>query len=89
MCSHLQMKLSCHAKSIGGAHTLIFIFKSDDNKRNLDLKEHRVFSSNWEKVEFAFSIDTNYLSYLRIDDLNVSKAPNSVQIKDLVLLEKR
>lgn len=83
-----KLKLTCEAKSIGAEHTLGFIFKANEDRDTLDYREYKVFNNTWESVELAFSIDTDKESYLRIDDRDVSTAPSSVQIRNLILYEK-
>jgi hypothetical protein len=55
----------------------------------LDEKDYVVFNPEWEKINLVFTIISNEASFLRIDDLHVLKAPSHVQIRNIVVYEKR
>ena len=42
----------------------------------------------WERVQWFFHANPALDFWVRLDDLNVSAAPSSVQIKDLRVIEK-
>ena len=83
-----RLRLTCEVKKESVSHILRFVFKGETSKDVLDEKDYVIFSPEWEKVELFFSVSTKEPSLFRIDDLSVLKAPSSVSIRNLVLVEK-
>ena len=84
-----RLRLNCEVKRDNASHLLRFVFKGEQSKNVLDEKDYVVFSPQWEQVNVAFTISANEPSYLRIDDLAVLEAPSGVQIRNIVLYEKK
>lgn len=85
---HRNLKVSCEAKIIGGEHTLKFVLKNEAADKWLATEDRRVTMDSWTPLTAYFRIPANQDCRLRIDDLEVSKAPSSIQIRNLVLAEK-
>lgn len=83
-----NLRLSCEAKVVGGEHTLKFVLKNEQTDRWLATEARRVTENTWSPLSLYFRIPANEECRLRLDDLEVSKAPSSIQIRNLVLAEK-
>jgi hypothetical protein len=81
--------LSCEAKVIGGEHTLKFLFKNEKTNKGIASADKRVTEESWTKLDMYLSVSPIEECRLRIDDLEVFKVPSSVQLRNLVLVEKR
>jgi hypothetical protein len=84
-----NVRLTFEAKRENASHLLRFVFKGENSKEVLDEKDYVVFNPDWEKVELYFSVSAKEPSLFRIDDLSVLEAPGAVQIRNLILFEKK
>lgn len=84
-----KMRVSCEVRKDTASHVLRFVFKGESSQEVLDEKDHVVYSPEWEKINLVFTISANENSYLRIDDLSVLAAPSTIEIRNLVLFEKK
>lgn len=87
--SERRFLISCEVKRDTSSHLLRFVFKGETSQNVLDEKDYVAFSPEWETVNLVFTVSTTEACYLRIDDLSVLEAPSGIQIRNLVLYEKR
>jgi hypothetical protein len=83
-----KVRVSCEAKVIGGEHTLRFVLKGSESGKWLANKKARITQNEWTPIDMYFQIPATEDCKLRIDDQDVSRAPSSIQIRNLVLAEK-
>jgi len=83
-----SLRLSGEAKAVGGEHTLRFVFKNESANTWADKREHRVTTNAWTPFSLHFRVSPSEECRLRIDDLDISKAPSSLQLRNIVLAEK-
>jgi TIR domain-containing protein len=83
-----KIRISFEARAAGASHTLRVVLKNDKENRWLANHSQTIVSTSWEPVVIYFSIQTGEECRLRIDDLDVTKAPSSVQIRKFVVAEK-
>jgi hypothetical protein len=83
-----KLRISFEAKTVGGEHTLRFVIRIEEGYR---LAEDivRVSASEWKSFEVFLQFDPTQDCQLRIDDESVSKAPSSVQIRNIVVAERQ
>ena len=84
-----KLRVACDAKTVGGHHTLRFIVRNPAGGNRLAEEAREISSSDWQPVELFFRVDPGQPCQLRIDDEVVSNAPSSVQIRNLVIAERR
>jgi hypothetical protein len=84
-----NFKLSLYAKTIGADHTLAFTWKGIEKDKGLILqrKERVINTAEWYPVTLYFTINPTEDCKLRIDDYNLTAAPSSIQLKDILLVE--
>lgn len=82
-----KLRVSCEVKTIGGEHTLKFVFRGTSGKW-LAQKEVRVSQEQWTFINNYFLVSAKEDFVLRIQDQSVSHAPSSIQIRNLILAEK-
>lgn len=82
-----QLKLRCEVKTVGGAHTLLFIMKNTSGGDHLDKHEETFYRNEWTKVEIFFRIPPHENCQLWIDDQNVLNPKSSFQLRNLLLAE--
>ena len=77
------------AKAIGGRHQIRTVLKSTQDGRWLANKGDYIESRDqWEEIECFFLVDPSVDFLIRFDDRDVSVAPSSIQIRDIVVTEK-
>jgi hypothetical protein len=84
-----KLRVSCEAKSIGGEHTLRFVVRDIYSGRRLADDAKVINKSEWTLVQAFLQADPTEESELRIDDEQVSTAPSSIQIRNLMVAEKQ
>jgi len=84
-----KILVSCEAKAIGGEHTLRFVVRDAEKTSWLTSDTVRVIGNDWTQYQIYLQFDPSKNSILRIDDENVSVAPSSVQIRNLVITERK
>jgi hypothetical protein len=83
-----RIRISFEAKVIGGSHTLRVLLKNEKANKWLG-EESRIISANsWTSVKIYFQIPPTEECRLRIDDLDVSSAPSSLQIRNFIVAER-
>ena len=82
------IRISFEAKAVGASHTLRVLLKNEKANRWLANDSRTISSNSWAPVKMYFQIPPNEECRLRIDDLDVSSAPSSVQIRNFVLAER-
>lgn len=83
------LRATFEVKKESASHVLRFVFKGETSTEVLDEKDYVVFNPDWQKAELFFSVAANEEALFRIDDLSIMDAPSSIQIRNLVLFEKK
>jgi len=83
-----RIRISFDAKVIDASHTLRVLLKDEKEDRWLAEESRTVSSNHWSPIKIYFQIPPTNECRLRIDDLDVTKAPSSVQVRNFVLAEK-
>jgi hypothetical protein len=83
-----RLRLSCETKAAGAEHTLRFVLKNQKTNKWVAQDERTITSNAWTPIKIYFQIPPTEECSLRIDDLNVTHAPSSVQIRNLLLAER-
>lgn len=86
-----HIKVQYLAKAIGARHHLRGVLKSTGKDGPWIAKEQGRYIDEggpWEPVEWFFHANPSLDFWVRLDDLDVSAVPSSVQIKDLRVIEK-
>lgn len=83
-----KLRVSCEAKSVGGDHNLRFIIRDPSTGHRLAEDRVRVTINNWTPYQVFLSADPNLDSQFRIDDEEVSHAPSSLQIRNIILAQR-
>lgn len=84
----IGIRLACEVKVMGGEHTLRFVLKGKQSRKWLASKERRVTEDRWTRVEEYMIFSPAEDCQVRLDDVDVSAVPSSMQIRNLVLTEK-
>lgn len=74
-----RFRISCEAKAVGAEHTLRFVLKNERSGMWIANDERTITSNNWTPIRLYFQIPPSEEFELRIDDMNVTHAPSSVQ----------
>jgi hypothetical protein len=82
------LKLTCEVKAARGEHTLSFLIKKKQGGDWLGEHKQSFTQNEWAQVTAYFRVSPNEDSQLWIDDLKVSKADASVQLRKIVLSER-
>ena len=82
-----DLDFSFEAKASGAEHTVRVVLKNEETENWLGWGEVRVMNNQWTPFQLHFSIDPSFDCNLRMDDMNVSNAPSSVQLRNLRLVE--
>jgi hypothetical protein len=83
-----NLRITCEAKVIGGDHTLRFLLKNEKENNWLAYELRRVTSASWTPIKVHLIVLPTEECRLRIDDEEVSLAPSSIQIRNLVVTER-
>jgi hypothetical protein len=84
-----KLRVSCEAKTIGGEHTLRFVIRNPETGQRLS-QDVKIISRNaWIPIQAFLQSDPTVETELRIDDENVTSAPSSLQIRNLILVERQ
>jgi len=81
-------RLGLEARIVGGSHKLKFVFKNEEDNTWPASTEIKVTEEAWTKFDLYFPVSPMEKCRLRIDDVDVTKAPSRVQIRNIVLAEK-
>jgi hypothetical protein len=82
------IRISFEAKALGASHTLRVVLKNEKSNNWLGNENRTITSNFWTPVKIYFQVPPADQCRLRIDDLDVTHAPSSVQIRNLVLAER-
>jgi hypothetical protein len=87
-----RLKVTCEAIVTGAEHWIHFVFKTNDKRAGkktwLSTQKERITDDrNWTHIERYFFVQPEFDCYLRIDDRDVTDAPSSIQIRNIVLSE--
>ncbi len=83
-----RIKISFDVKVSGGSHTLKFVFKGNESKKWLGTVERKFSNENWDSQELYASVNPSENCLLRMDAMEATHAPSSIQIRNFVLTEK-
>jgi len=83
-----KLRVSCKAKASNGTHCLRFVFKDVQTQKWVAKEQRQVTGNDWTPLDLYFQISPAVDVRLRIDDLEVSDVPSSVQILNLEIAEK-
>jgi len=83
-----QIRVSFEAKIVVGSHKLKFVFRHPKTYEWFAYGEKRIIEETWVPFSLYFLVPSREDSHLRIDDMEVSQAPSSIQIRNLILAEK-
>jgi len=84
-----KLRVSCEAKSAGADHTLRFMIRDPSTKQRLAEDRVKVTTNQWTSFQAFLSADPGVDGQFRIDDEEVSQAPSSVQIRNIVLTQRK
>jgi hypothetical protein len=86
-----KLRAELEARTLGAEHTILLVIKDPKSGRGEHLGEwrERLVSENWTSIEAYFEFTAAGAALFRIDDRSVSHAPSSLQVRRLVLAEKR
>jgi len=82
-----EIHISCEAKA-SCDHVLRFTLR-DFEQSPVDAKEVQITSNEWTPIDMTLSILPYHESQVSIFDRHVSKAPSSIQIRNLVIAQKK
>lgn len=82
-----KLWIHCEARVFGGKHNLMFVAKNPETEKWLAKEVRTLDSDKWNPIDLYLRVDPNLDFFLRIDDLEVSRAPSRVQIRDIRLVE--
>lgn len=88
MSGRRKLRVSCEAKVTDDDHTVRFVFKDEKADKWLGSEKKRITSDTWTQLDLYFQFSPLADVRFRIDDLEVSNAPSSVQIRNLVVAER-
>jgi hypothetical protein len=83
-----KMRISCQARIVGGEHSLRFVLKNMEKGNWLADEKRKISSDDWTMIDIYFQIPPTVDCVFRIDDEDVTQAPSSIHIRNLVLAEK-
>jgi hypothetical protein len=83
-----RLHICCDAQAKGARHTLRFVLKDERKETWLDNKTADISPGDWQNVDLHFRIRADVDALLRIDDEQVSAAPSSLTIRNLVVSEQ-
>jgi hypothetical protein len=82
------LRVTCEMKAEGASHTVRFVAKDEDSDKWLASETRRVPAGDWSKCEFYLWVDATRDFLLRIDDEEVSEAPTTLEIRDLLIVDE-
>lgn len=82
-----KLRIACQAKVPAGEHSLHFVLKNEKTQDWLGDQTIKITKSGWTDINLLFLVDPTQDCWLRIDDQDVSKAPSSIQIRNLLVEE--
>jgi hypothetical protein len=83
-----RLRISCDARVVRGQHTLQFILKNEISNQWLANHEFEIKADAWVPIKCELHVPFSEECRLRIDDLKVSVAPSSLQIRNFLLAER-
>jgi hypothetical protein len=83
-----KLRVSCQAKSVGGAHTLDFVLRKGGSSPRLATGTSVVDRNEWTPIEHYFRIPPGDDCRLYMYDIDLAEPDTSVQLRDLVLAER-
>jgi hypothetical protein len=85
---HRDIRISFEAKAVGASHTLRILLKNEKANRWLGNDSRTVSGNFWTRIQVYFQIPPTDECRLRIDDLDVTDTPSSVQLRNIVVAER-
>jgi hypothetical protein len=83
-----KLRVSCQAKSVGGAHTLDFVLRQNGGSPRLATGTSTVDRNEWTSIDHYFQVPPSEECRLYIYDIGVAKPESSVQLRNLVIAER-
>jgi hypothetical protein len=83
-----KFRISCEAKSVGGAHTLDFVLRTNGASPRLAQGKSSVERNEWHLFEHYFRVSPGAELRLYLYDIEVEQPHSSVQLRNLVLAER-
>lgn len=83
-----NFRLSLEVRAMGASHKLRFVFKNEEDNTWPASAAITITEEIWTKFDLYFPVSPMEKCRFRIDDIEVSKAPSRVQIRNVVLTEK-
>jgi hypothetical protein len=84
-----KLRISCEAKTIGAAHTLRFMIREPVNATRFSEDVKQISQNEWVAIEVFLQGDPTVETEVRIDDEGVTAAPSSLQIRNLLIVERQ
>jgi MgtE intracellular N domain/TIR domain len=84
-----DLRVSCEAKVMESAHTLRFVLKEEPTGKWLEHQSITVSEKIWRPINLEFTIDPTVDSYLRIDDYDLRSIPSMLQIRNILVTERK
>jgi hypothetical protein len=82
------LHVSCEARVEAGAHTLRFLLKDEEADEWLTNEKRIVSSQDWMKIDVYLWVDSTVDCLFRIDDQDLTLAPSTVFIRNLLVVEE-
>ena len=82
------IRISFEAKAVGASHTLRVLLKNEKTDKWLAEESHIISTNAWTPIKIYFQISPAEECRLRIDDLDVTSTPSSVQIRSFAVVER-
>ena len=83
-----KLKVSCEAKSVGAEHTLRFVVRNIRTGHVMSEDRKIIVGNEWVPIQVYLQADPTADAELRVDDERVTAAPSSVQIRNIVIVER-
>lgn len=83
-----KLRVSGESKAVGGAHRLRFVVKVANSSTTLAEATARVESNEWTSFAVFLPADPSQDCMVRIYDQEVSAAPSSLQIRNVVIAQR-
>jgi hypothetical protein len=83
-----KLRVSGESKAVGGTHRLRFVVKVANSSTTLVDASVRVESNEWTNFAVFLPADPSQDCMLRIYDQEVSSAPSSIQIRNVVVAQR-
>jgi hypothetical protein len=83
-----KLRIACEAKVVGGEHSLRFVVRNPHTGQRFAEDIQRITINDWTAIQVYLQANATEDSEVRIDDEQVSAAPSSIQIRNLLIAER-